>query len=226
MSALPGRATARTQVAQTARRLAELGLVHGTAGNVSARCDDELIAITPTGAHLAETRSEEVAIVDLDGRLVDGPLAPTSELDLHLGVYRAHGAGAVVHTHAPVSTAISCVLDELPCVHYEMLMLGGPVRVAPYATFGTPELAASAVTALEGRTAALLANHGTIAFGVDLGWALRVTELLEWSATLYWRAASLGTPRVLDEADRQAVIDVAIARQYGTTQQVDQEEQS
>ena len=74
-----------------------------------------------------------MTVVDLEGRVVAGDLEPTSELDLHLGVYRRHGAGAVVHTHAPMATALSCVLDELPCVHYQMLLLGGTVRVAPYA---------------------------------------------------------------------------------------------
>ena len=143
---------------------------------------------------------------------------------MHLGVYRRYGAGAVVHTHAPVATALSCVLDgELPCVHYEMLLLGGPVRVAPYATFGTPELAASALDALEGRTAALLANHGTIAFGADVAAALHATALLEWACGVYWRAAAIGVPRVLDEAQRQAVVDAAVARGYGTTRRVQDE---
>ena len=215
----------RQAVAAAARGLAAAGLVHGTSGNVSAR-EGDLVAVTPTGAQLATLDGDDVAVVALDGTHVDGALAATSELDLHLGVYARHGAGAVVHTHAPVATALSCVVDELPCVHYEMLLLGGPVRVAPYATFGTPELAASAVDALEGRTAALLANHGTIALGADLAAAVRATELLEWSAELYWRAAQLGTPRVLDEAARQAVVEAAIARSYGTTQRVDQEEQA
>lgn len=209
----------RARVAEAARRLAEAGLVTGTSGNVSARAGEE-IAITPTGAQLATVSATDITVVALDGTVVDGSLAPTSELDLHLGVYQAYGAGAVVHTHAPVATSISCVLDELPCVHYEMLLLGGPVRVAPYATFGTPELAGSAVAALAGRTAALLANHGTIAFGADLDAAVRATELLEWASGVYLRAAQLGTPRVLDEAARQAVIDAAIARQYGATQQI------
>lgn len=215
---------ARAQVADAARRLAAAGLVAGTAGNVSARCG-EGVAITPTGAQLATMQADEVTVVDLDGAVLDGALAPTSELDLHLGVYAAHGAGAVVHTHAPVATALSCVLeDELPCVHYEMLLLGGPVRVAPYATFGTPELARSAVAALEGRAAALLANHGTIAFGADVAGAVRATELLEWAATVYWRAAQLGTPRALDAAARQAVVDAAVARGYGATRQITEQE--
>jgi L-fuculose-phosphate aldolase len=208
----------RRQVAATARRLAGAGLVHGTAGNVSARAGEH-VAITPTGAVLAEVEPEQIAVVDLEGSVVDGPFAPTSEADMHLGVYNRYGAGAVVHTHAPIATALACVLsDELPCVHYEMLLLGGPVRVAPYATFGTPELAASALDALEGRTAALLANHGTIAYGADLEGALRATELLEWAAGVYWRAATLGTPRVLDEAARQAVVEAAVRRGYGTVQ--------
>jgi L-fuculose-phosphate aldolase len=213
----------RDRVVAACRSLADAGLVHGTAGNVSVRAGDG-VAITPTGARLEALDAAEVTVIDLEGRVLAGDLAPTSELDLHLGVYSRYGAGAVVHTHAPVSTALSCVLDELPCVHYEMLLLGGPVRVAPYRTFATPELAAVALEALEGRSAALLANHGTIAFGADLDGAVHATELLEWASTVYWRAASVGTPRVLDEAARQAVIDVAIARKYGTTRPSHEEE--
>ena len=206
----------REQVASAARRLAAAGLVAGTSGNVSARAGDH-VAMTPTGAVLAEVEAGDVTVVALDGAVVGGGLAPTSEADLHLGVYRRHGAGAVVHTHAPVATALSCVLDELPCVHYEMLLLGGSVRVAPYATFGTPELAASALDALEGRTAALLANHGTLAFGADVAGAVRATELLEWAAQPWWRASAVGTPRVLDEEQQRAVVAAAVARRYGTT---------
>ena len=98
-------------MAAASRRLAAEGLVLGTAGNVSARSGDE-VAITPTGAVLAELEPEQVSVVDLDGQQVDGELAPTSELDLHLGVYRRYDAGAVVHTHAPMATALSCVLER------------------------------------------------------------------------------------------------------------------
>ena len=85
----------------------------GTAGNVSERVA-ELVAVTPTGAGWSSSPPSDVAVVDLDGSHVDGRLAPTSELGLHLGVYRRYDAGAVVHTHAPMATALSCVLDELP----------------------------------------------------------------------------------------------------------------
>jgi L-fuculose-phosphate aldolase len=207
----------REDVAAACRRLAADGLVHATAGNVSVLGGD-LIAVTPTGARLEELRARDVAVVDRSGALVEGPLAPTSELELHLGVYDRFGAGAVIHTHAPFATALSCVLDEVPLVHYEMLMLGGPVRVAPYATFGTPELAAGVLDALEGRTAALMANHGAVTWGADLAGALAATEVLEWACAVYWRACQVGTPRVMDAAQRDAFVSAVSERGYGSTE--------
>jgi L-fuculose-phosphate aldolase len=209
-------AAEREAVAAAARRLAGEGLVLGTAGNVSVAAGD-LVAVTPTGARLAELDAQQVAVVDRSGVLVDGPLEPTSELALHLGVYERFDAGAVVHTHAPMATALSCVLEELPCVHYSMLLLGGTVRVAPYATFGTPELADSVAAALEGRTAALMANHGSVNYGVDLDGAVEGTLLLEWACGVYWHARALGEPRVLDEAQRAEVVAAAVERGYGQT---------
>jgi L-fuculose-phosphate aldolase len=213
----------REQVAAACRRLAAEGLVIGTAGNVSARAGDR-VAISATGAVLADATPEQVTVVDLErGAVVEGDLQPTSELDLHLGVYRRYDAGAVVHTHAPMATALSCVLDgELPCVHYQMLLLGGPVRVAPYETFGTPELAESVIEALDGRTAALMANHGAIAHGPDLEKAVELSLLLEWACTVYWRARAIGQPRALDEEQRQAVVTAAMERSYGTTRPVEE----
>lgn len=210
-------ATEREQIADACRRLARERLVIGTAGNVSARAGDR-VAVTATGAVFEEMTAEEVTVVDGEGRVEGGGLEPTSELGLHLGVYREiEAAGAVVHTHAPMATALSCVLDEVPCVHYEMLLLGGTVRVAPYRTFGTPELAEAVLEALEGRSAALMANHGALVHGPDLVMAARLTELLEWACTLYWRASLIGSPAVLDEGDRQAVVDAALRRGYGAT---------
>ena len=210
----------REQVAAASRRLAAERLVLGTAGNVSARADDELVAITPTGAVLEELEAAQVSVVDMEGNLVEGELEPTSELDLHLGVYRRYGAGAVVHTHAPWATAIACARDELPCVHYQMLLLGGTVRVAPYRTFGTPELAEAVLDALDGRTAALMANHGALNYGQSVGAAVDAALLLEWACEVYWRASALGEPRTLGEDERQAVIEAAASRGYGSTRRV------
>jgi len=187
----------RGSVADTCHRAATERLVVGTAGNVSAR-DGDRVAITATGADFASLREEHVVVVDLDGRLVHGDLEPTSELDLHLGLHRlsSEQRSAVVHTHAPVSTAMSTVLEELPVIHYQQLLLGGPVRVAPYATFGTQALADHVRRALDGRQAALMANHGSVSVGATPGQALEHALLLEWLCTVYRDAALVGTPAV------------------------------
>jgi L-fuculose-phosphate aldolase len=215
---MPGAGSLREQVAAACRSLAAAGLVRATSGNVSAR-DGDRIAVTPTGGVLAELTAEQIAVVDLGGAVVEGSLAPTSEIGLHLGVYERYGAGAVVHTHAPVATALSTVLDELPCVHYEMLGLGGSVRVAPYRTFGTPELHDAVLDALEGRTAALMANHGAITYGADLAAAVEATQLLEWACTVYWRAAAIGRPHALSEEELRDFGAALVERGYGRIQE-------
>jgi L-fuculose-phosphate aldolase len=209
----------RAGVADASRRLGAAGLLIGTSGNVSARAGD-LVAITSTGVTLATCTPEQVTVVSLDGSVVAGELAPTSELALHLGVYADGPAGAVVHTHAPFATAIACVLDELPVLHYQQLALGGAVRVAPYATFGTPELATAVHAALTGRQAALLANHGSVALGADLSGAVENALLLEWLCQLHHRASALGTPRVLTDEQQADVIRVALERGYGATKPI------
>jgi L-fuculose-phosphate aldolase len=208
------------EVASACRRLAAEGLVIGTAGNVSMRVpgtDD--VVVTRTGVVFADCTPDDVVAVDTAGRVLSGRGTPTSEIDLHLGIYADTGATAVVHTHAPYSTAVACVLDELPVLHYQHLLLGGPVRVAPYATFGTPELAAHVREALVGRLAALLANHGSVAIGTSLDQAVENALLLEWLATLHHRASALGSPRGLTAEEQADVITQAIRRNYGTQQE-------
>ncbi len=209
---------ARESIVAAGARLVERGLVLGSSGNVSVRVDDDHALATPTGVALDALTPDALPLLTLDGRQVSGPLAPTSEVSLHLAIYRETGAGAVVHTHAPYATALSCVLDELPLVHYEMLLLGGAIRVAPFAAFGTDELAALALQALDGKTAALLANHGTVAHGADLAAAMKATELLEWSAAVYTRAAAVGTPRALTPEQAEATIASALQHRYGQPQ--------
>jgi L-fuculose-phosphate aldolase len=206
----------REDVAGAARRLAAEGLLIGTAGNVSAR-DGDRVAVTGTGVVLGECTPDQVSVVSRTGEVVEGTLLPTSELELHLDLYAATDTLAVVHTHAPYSTAIACVLDELPVLHYQQLLLGGPIRVAPYATFGTPELAANVREALADRQAALMANHGAVAIGGSLEKAVENALLLEWLATLHHRASALGTPRPLTDEQQADVITQALNRHYGTT---------
>ena len=200
----------RSEVARGGRSLAAAGLVRGLAGNVSVRAG-ELIAVTPTGGRLAALDAGDIAIVDRDGAIVDAPCAPTSELPLHLAIYRAFDAGAVVHTHPPMATAVACVADELPCIHYSLPSLGGAIRVARYATFGTDDLARKVVEALEGRTAALMGSHGAVTYGADLQAAVDASELLEWACSVYVHARACGTPRVLGEDEQRALADAFAA---------------
>lgn len=212
---------ARRGVAAASRRLAEAGLLIGTSGNVSVRTG-ERVAVTATGAVLGQATPEHVTVVDFAGGVLDGELEPTSELELHLGIYRRFGAGAVVHTHSPQATALSLILDELPCVHYQQLLLGGSVRVAPFAVFGSPELAERVLTALEGKTAALMANHGAIVYGPTLEAAVENALLLEWACDLYLRAAAIGTPRELDSGQQAAVAAAAVSSGYGSTRPIEE----
>lgn len=211
----------REQVAAAARRLATSGLVIGTGGNVSARAGEDRIAITATGARLETITAGQVSIVQADGAPLPGEPTPSSELFLHLGLYERHHAGAVAHIHSPMATALSTVLEELPAIHYQMLLLGGAVRVAPYRTFGTPELAEATIAAIEGRTAVLMANHGATVFAHDLDHAVENALLLEWACTVYHRARQIGEPRILGPDELAAVIEAAANRNYGITPEED-----
>ncbi|MFG2141996.1 class II aldolase/adducin family protein [Streptomyces sp. NPDC048650] len=189
------------ELVDTARRTVADGLVAGTSGNVSCRIKD-LILVTPTGVPYDRLGPGDTTAVGLDGRQVIGSLRPTSELPLHLAVYRATGATAVVHTHAPYATAVSTLVPELPPIHYMAAALGGPVRVAPYALYGTEELAAGMLEALRDRTGCLLRNHGTLTYGDGLRQALDRTAQLEWMCRVWLTASSVPghTPSLLSAA--------------------------
>jgi L-fuculose-phosphate aldolase len=174
----------------TARRTVADGLVVGTSGNVSVRVGDTVL-VTPSGVPYDRLTPDGVVGVDLTGRQVLGTLTPTSELPMHLAVYRATDARAVVHTHAVHATAVSTLVRELPLIHYMAGDLGGPVRVAPYATYGTEELAENMLRALTDRAACLLQNHGTLVHGATLDQAYDRTAQLEWMCRVWLTASSL-----------------------------------
>jgi L-fuculose-phosphate aldolase len=208
----------RRLIAELGRRMLRDGLVVGTSGNLSIRVGD-LLAVTPSG-HAYDTLTPElVGVHRLDGGAVEARLAPTSELPIHQLIYANTDAGAVVHTHSTAATVVSTVVEELPTIHYLLAVLGGPVRVAPYATFGSPELAANVLAALEGRSGALLANHGAVTHGAGIEAAYDRARYLEWVAEVWLRATTLGpafTPRILGEAE-MAEVAARIGDAYGTT---------
>lgn len=188
------------------------GLVVGTSGNVSMRVGD-LVAVTPTGVDYESLVAHDIPVVSLDGTVVDGALKPTSELPMHLTVYRdavdpdGEQITAVVHTHAVHATAVSTLVDEVPPVHYILATMGATVRVAPYATYGTEALARGMLAALEGRRGCLLANHGTVTYGGTLASAYHRAQQLEWACRLWLLASSAGTPSLLPRAELERVVD-------------------
>jgi L-fuculose-phosphate aldolase len=205
----------RRAVVEHCRRMVADRLVVGTSGNISARRGD-LIAVTPSGLPYDELTPDLVGVHRADdGAPVDAALPPTTELPMHLAAYRVTGASAVVHTHSTAATAVAALVEELPSVHYLVAMFGGPVRVARYATFGTPELAGSMTAALAGRTGCLLGNHGAITVGDSLPQAYARAQYLEWLCDVWLRAKAAGEPRLLDAAEIEAV--AAKLATYGVT---------
>ena len=205
----------RQQIVDACRAMQRQNLVVGTAGNVSVKVGDRL-AISPSGVEYEVMTASDVVVVDLDGTPVDGHLKPSSELPLHLAVYAATDAGAITHNHAPASTALGLVVDEIPASHYYSAMFNGPVRVAPYALFGTDELASNVASALEGRLGALMANHGAITIGPNLTKALSLLPYLEYICEIQLRAMATGQPvKVL----APEVLDAALSSFAGYGQQ-------
>jgi L-fuculose-phosphate aldolase len=211
-----GLRAARAQLVSYSARLLDDGLAVGSAGNMSVRAGDT-VAITPSGISYAEMRPEDVCLVTLDGAESAGIVqeTPSSETPMHLAIYAATKAGAVVHTHSPEVIALSAAREELPAIHYAITGLGGPVRVAPYVRFGSAGLAEAAVGALDGRNAVILRNHGAVTYGRDLAQAYDRALLLEWLACTYRLALSYGEPAILSAAELDEVSAESRRRRYG-----------
>ncbi len=179
------------------------GLVEGTAGNVS--CVDKsrsFALITPTGVPFLELVAAQLAIVDLDGNLLHGEYLPSSELQMHLEIYRARpDVRSVVHTHSRFATTFAVLNRPIEAVHYVLAFAGPSVEVAPYRTYGSKELGKSCVSTLGDRNAVLLQNHGVIAVGCTAAKALNVAQSVEYTAELLWRALCIGTPTVLSDEE-------------------------
>jgi L-fuculose-phosphate aldolase len=215
MNAAADRETAlREAVVATARAMNGLGINRGKSGNVSARWrngDFDGYLITPTGLPYAETGATDVVAMPVEGAAdaARGTRLPSSEWRFHRDIYRARPeVNAIVHTHAPFATSLACLHRGIPAFHYMVAVAGGnDIRCAPYATFGTQALSDHAVTALEGRRACLLANHGMIAIGATLAAALALAAEVETLAEMYWRALQIGQPEVLPDAEMDIVVE-------------------
>ncbi|HEX9207676.1 MAG TPA: class II aldolase/adducin family protein [Steroidobacteraceae bacterium] len=200
--------SARTDLVAVAQALDAMGLMPNKSGNVSCRVAGGFL-ITPAAIPYRELTLESLATVTLGELPVASGARPSSEWRMHGAIYAARpDVMAIVHTHSPQATALACAGRGIPPFHYMIALAGGDVRCMPYATFGTPELAAAAVQGLEGRRAALLGNHGVIAVGPSLRVAQSVALEVENLAGEYLQMLAAGlTPQLLDATELQRVIE-------------------
>jgi len=197
----------RQQIVDYGLKMIRSGLTTGSGGNLSLLSPAEnLIAVSPSGIDYDEVTAADVVVVDRDGVVVDGGRLPSSELSFHLALYAARKEiTAVVHTHSVYATTLACLHWELPAVHYLIAFSGDKVPLAPYATFGTPELANNVIAAIGEYNAVLLANHGLVTVGRDMRSCFNVAEEIELVARIYYQAKSLGQPVLVDADEMQRV---------------------
>ncbi len=198
----------RTEIIAVAQALDAAGMVPNKSGNVSCRSAGGFV-ITPAGTPYRDLRPADLVELPVHGEPPASGPRPSSEWRMHAAIYASRpDARAVVHTHSPRATALACAGRGIPPFHYMIALAGGDIRCMPYATFGTAELAESAVRGLEGRRATLLANHGVITCGSSLREAHAVAVEVENLATEYLALLAAGLdPMLLDDAELQRVID-------------------
>jgi L-fuculose-phosphate aldolase len=199
----------RARIVRLAQALDQAGFCPSKSGNVSCRHGDGLL-ITPSGLPYAVMQPGDIIALDLAGKVRAGSGKPSSEWRFHTTIYRARpDAQAIVHTHSPMATALSCARKGIPAFHYMIALCGGPdVRCADYATFGTQALADNAVRGLEDRKAVLLANHGVIALGATLEGAHTIAAEVENLARQYLALLAAGLkPAILGKAEMKRVAE-------------------
>ena len=185
-------------VLDAAKDMLRRGLVEGTAGNISARRADGNIVITPSSVDYRDMELGDLVLVDPEGTVLKAAegRSPSSEMKLHLACYQAFDdIGSVIHSHPVWATMFAIAHQPIPaCIDEFAVYCGGDVRCAEYAASGTPEVGLNAVKALEGRGAALIANHGLVAVGPRPDRCMHITALVERTAQIVWGAKALGGP--------------------------------
>ena len=197
----------RTRMVEVMQAMEARGLNRGTSGNVSTRLGDGML-VTPSGVPPERLAPGSMVFVGADDSIPDGQLKPSSEWRMHMQILRRRpDVGGVVHCHSRHATILACAGKPIPAVHYMVGVSGGAsVPVAPYATFGSEALADAVVAALDGRYAALMANHGQIAVAPSLGRALLIAEEIEEQAAVYWGCLAIGGPNILSDAQMAEIM--------------------
>lgn len=199
----------REQVIEYSLKLLSEGLTNGTAGNVSIfNREKGLVAISPTGVNYSELTPEMISIVDLEGKLIEG-LKPSSELEMHMILYRnREDVNAVIHTHPVYTTVLACLREDLPAIDYMIAVTGATkVKCAEYASYGTKELAENAYKAMGSSLAVILANHGLTTAGKDIANAFNITVQVEYISNLYIKARNIGEPIILPDNEMNSMLE-------------------
>ncbi len=199
----------RFKVVQFGKKLISSRLTAGTGGNLSCiNRREQKVAISPSGIDYEEMLPEDVIITNTTGQVLDGRLKPSSEIGIHLGLYlRRPDIKAVVHTHSVYATTIACLGLEIPPVHYLVGFSGKKVPIAPYSTFGSPELCESVFQNIGDYNALLMANHGLIAVGTNMLRAFSTAEEIEFVARIYYQTLNIGKPIILSDEEMEKVIE-------------------
>jgi L-fuculose-phosphate aldolase len=210
----PEESKLRARMVDVMQAMDARGLNRGTSGNVSARLGDGML-VTPSGVPPERLAPDSMVFVGADDSIPPGQLKPSSEWRMHMQILRRRpDVGGVVHCHSRHATILACAGKPIPAVHYMVGVSGGAsVPVAPYATFGSEDLADAVVAALDGRNAALMANHGQIAVAPSLSHALLIAEEIEEQAAVYWGCLAIGGANLLSD-DQMAEIMTRF-RSYG-----------
>jgi L-fuculose-phosphate aldolase len=201
-------AEAKEALVQYGQKMAANRLTTGSGGNLSViNRRTRQVAITPSGLDYFEMTPDDIVMCDLQGNVKQGKRKPSSEINFHLALYH-HRAdiGAVVHTHSVYAGTLACLHLEIPAVHYLVGFSGTNVPLAPYATFGTPELARSLTSTIGDCNAVLLANHGLVSVGPNIATAFTVAEEIEFVAQIYYQTLIAGDPKILTEAQMSEVL--------------------
>jgi len=198
----------RKSLIETCRKMNAVGLNQGTSGNASIRVDGGLL-ITPSGLDYDKTEPVDIVKVDMEGKVLRGHRAPSSEWHFHCRVMAARPkAGALLHTHSINATTLACLSRSIPPFHYMVAVAGGrDIRCAPYATFGTEKLADAVLEALDGRLACLMENHGMLVLGRDIEDAFKRAVEIETLAEQYLKALAIGTPKLLTVGEMEVVLE-------------------
>ncbi|MBF0201790.1 MAG: class II aldolase/adducin family protein [Desulfamplus sp.] len=199
----------REQIIDFGLKMLSAGLTTGSGGNLSCfNRDLGLIAITPSGVEYPDLTPDGIIVMTPDGALCQGEGTPSSETGFHLALYHARpDVNAVVHTHSPYATTFACLGREIPPVHYLVACAGKKVSVAPYAIFGSMELAESIVSTLGDDNAVLMANHGLVAVGETLSRAFDTAGEIELVARIYYQSLCIGTPVTLSDHQMDNVME-------------------